>query len=209
MVPLVDDPIIKFLKILHFQMVLLDVLICWSNFHNKVAVHSVVISSNHHLNVHSEPSSLPSILTDEITDNHLLKRQKRVLVFRPLFVYKQQQKEKQKMKQKWETPQELHQQQYQSNYEQQYYQQYLQNYYSQFASSTGTGYYQNYNQPNYPYVPADTYSNGNDEHTNYWNYSTDNEQYDNYYDPYQHTENCYYPSSTTSDHNPSHYHIFV
>lgn len=181
------------------QIVLLDVIINWSNVLNNVAVHSVVVNSNHH-HITDDIDPSPQILSDDrINDNHhLLNRQKRVLVFRPLFVYKQQQKEKQKMREEWKIKQEL-----QSNYEQQYYQQYLQNYYNQFASTSG--YYQNYNQPNYPYVQPiqNAYSNVDDEQFNYWN--TGSEQYDQYYNPYQHTESYYnYPSSTA--HNPSQYH---
>lgn len=185
-------------------MVFLDVLLCWSNFHNNVfivAVHSVAIDSNHHLNVGSDDPSM-QIISDQLTDNHSLKRQKRVLVFRPLFVYKQQQKEKQKMREIWEAQQELNQQQYQSNYEQQYYQQYLQNYYDQFAPSAG--YYPNYNQPNYPFnEPSDPYSSVNDEQSNYWIYNPNN-----YYNPYQHADSSssYYQSSTIADSpRPNHY----
>lgn len=174
-------------------MVLLHVLIYWSNIYNKVAVQSVIINNNQYLNTDSDPS-LRVISDDEISDTNLLKRQKRVLVFRPLFVYKQQQKEKQKMREKWKAQQQLHQQQYQSNYEQQYYQQYLQNYYNQFPPS-----YQ-YNQPNYVEQEF-PYSNTGDEQSNYWTSSTGNYLYNNYYTPHQHTVSCY---SSTAD-NPSHY----
>lgn len=176
-------------------MVLLDVLIYW--FHNKVAVDSVVINNNNYLNTDSDPS-LQIISDDKLSDNHLLKRQKRVLVFRPLFVYKQQQKEKQMMREKWKAEQQLYQQQYQSNYQQQYYQQYLQNYYNQFTSSSG--YYQQYNQPNYV-EQEDLYSNTGNEQSNYWSYSTGNDLSNSYYTPHQHTASCY--SSSTD--NPSHY----
>lgn len=178
-------------------MILLDVLIAWSNFHNHVAVHSVVISSNHpHINAVNNDPLLQILSDDKSIDNHSLNRQKRVLVFRPLFVYKQQQEEKQKRREKWKAEQELQQQQYQTNYEQQYYQQYLQNYYSQFTSSSAGGYYHNYNQPNYPYPAAptqNTYSNVDDGQLSYWNYNTDSDSYDNYYNPYQHSQSCYYP----------------
>lgn len=139
---------------------------------------------------------------DKFQHNKILKRQKRVIVFRPLHVYRQQQKEKQKYKEKWKAQQQLNQQQYQSIYEQQYYQQYLQNYYNQFASSAG--YYQN-NQPNYAYTEqVDPYSIIGDEQSNYYN--TGNDQYYNYYTPHQHTSSGYYPTTSVSAHNPSHYH---
>ncbi len=177
----------------------------WSDFHNRVAVHSVVVNSNNQLHVDNNPSIANLPIDGEIGDNHLLNRQKRVLVFRPLFVYKQQQKDKQIMREKWKAQQELQQQQYQSNYEQQYYQQYLQNYYNQFTSSAG--YYQNYNQPNYPYVePINTNANIDDQF-NYWSYNTDNgQQYDQYHNPYQHTaSSSYYQSPTGSAKSPSQY----
>lgn len=172
-------------------MVILHVLIYWSNIHNTVAAHSVIINRNHY-----------SKNDNKMLDNKLLKRQKRVIVFRPLFVYKQQQKEKQekqKMREKWKVQQQHQQQQYQSNYQQQYYQQYLQNYYNQFPSSGGL--YQHYNQPNYPYPHADQYSNVGNEQSNNWNYN--NGEYNNYFTPHQHTSSCYSP--TKSSHNPNQY----
>lgn len=184
-------------NLLNFQIFLLDLLVSWSNFHNQVAVHSVVIDSKiNKLNIDSNPTLPISSIDDKITDNHLLKRQKRVLVFRPLHVYKQQQKEKEEKRNKWKQQHELQQQQYQSNYEQQYYQQYYQNYYNSLA-----GYYQNYNRPNYVFVePVNTISTDDDEQ--YWNsWNHNNEQYDHYHNPYQHTESCYFPSSAAQTPN--------
>lgn len=170
-------------------MVLIEALIYWSNFHSKVAVHSVEINSNHQLNLNSDPSLQLLPTDDKIFDNHSLKRQKRVLVFRPLHVYRQQQKEKQTIREQWKAEQELYQQQYQSSYEQQYYQQYLQNYYNQFAPFNG------YYQPNYAYVEP-IHSSVDGEQLNY--------NTGNYYTPHhQHTASYYYPASTISAHNPS------
>ncbi|KAG4076900.1 hypothetical protein HA402_015887 [Bradysia odoriphaga] len=176
-------------------MLYLVVLVNWTNFQTKVAVDCVVINSSNQLT--DDPSLLPTA-DSELNNNQSLERQKRILVFRPLLVYKQQQKEKQEMRDKWKAEQELHhqqQQQYQSNYEQQYYQQYVQNYYNQFPSPNG--YYQTYSQPSYGYVEPQ-----NTQQSNYWN--AVNEQY--YSDPYQQTDDYYHLSSNVVAPNPSQYH---
>ncbi|KAJ6642371.1 hypothetical protein Bhyg_07319 [Pseudolycoriella hygida] len=77
--------------------IFLEILLHWSNFHKKVAVHSVPINSNYDLDVHVDPSmQIPSIENLPINENP--KPKNRVLVFRPLHVYRQQQKEKENMR---------------------------------------------------------------------------------------------------------------
>lgn len=161
-------------------------MIFWSNIH-IIAAHEIFNTNRKHDNVPSP------VISSAYSDNKLLKRQKRIVVFRPLFVYKQQQKEKQKQREKWKDQQQFNQQQYPSNYEHQYYQQYLQNYYQQ--------YYQNFNQqqlePKYPYYQAQ-YPNDGDAQSNDWNYNNGNsheyDPYNNYYLQQQHTSTYYYPT---------------